>query len=84
VGANLGLGLYEVRAIATAHGATVEVTSDASATEFTQRSLGSPPTMGVLLRSSWINALTCAPSTLEQLRVFSMYSRFRSAAAPHL
>jgi signal transduction histidine kinase len=33
-GANLGLGLYVVREIATAHGGAVEVTSDEKATEF--------------------------------------------------
>lgn len=36
-GANLGLGLYVVREIATAHGGSVEVTSNASGTEFTLR-----------------------------------------------
>lgn len=36
-GANLGVGLYVVREIATAHGGSVEVTSDASATEFKLR-----------------------------------------------
>lgn len=36
-GANLGLGLYVVREIATAHGGTVEVRSDASSTCFELR-----------------------------------------------
>lgn len=36
-GANLGLGLYVVREIATAHGGSVEVTSNAGGTEFTLR-----------------------------------------------
>lgn len=36
-GANLGLGLYVVREIATAHGGTVEVTSNAAVTEFCMR-----------------------------------------------
>jgi signal transduction histidine kinase len=36
-GANLGLGLYVVREIATAHGGTVEVSSDDSCTRFELR-----------------------------------------------
>jgi signal transduction histidine kinase len=36
-GANLGLGLYVVREIANAHGGSVEVTSDDSATRFELR-----------------------------------------------
>jgi signal transduction histidine kinase len=36
-GANLGLGLYVVREIATAHGGTVEVSSDESCTRFELR-----------------------------------------------
>jgi signal transduction histidine kinase len=36
-GANLGLGLYVVREIAIAHGGSVEVTSDDSATRFELR-----------------------------------------------
>jgi signal transduction histidine kinase len=36
-GANLGLGLYVVREIATAHGGSVAVTSDAGATQFELR-----------------------------------------------
>ena len=36
-GANLGLGLYVVREIATAHGGSIEVTSNAGGTEFTLR-----------------------------------------------
>ncbi len=36
-GANLGLGLYVVREIATAHGGTVDVTSDQGTTRFELR-----------------------------------------------
>lgn len=51
-GANLGLGLYVVREIATAHGGSIEVTSDDATTEFRLRLPRSSSTTNIAARQA--------------------------------